>query len=59
MPTLSKAQARKRLNEASKKLFTVYSAVVTGKSNANLTVRQINMLNNMGVDLMKMADSLK
>jgi len=59
MSTLSKAQARKRLNEASRKLFTVYSASVTGKSNANLTTGQINKLNNMGVELMKMADSLK
>ena len=54
---MTKSQAKKRLGEASRKLLDVYVSTVGGKCGANLTPAQINKINAMGFDLMKIMDS--
>lgn len=55
---MSKAQARKRLNEASVKMMAVYLAALEGKLGA-VNTRQITKLNGMALELRKIVETLK
>jgi len=54
---MSKAQARKRLNEASVKIMAVYLAAVEGKMGP-VRVGQVTKLNSIALELRKIADGL-
>lgn len=58
MPKMTKAQARKRLNEASMKLSAVQDAALTGKLGA-VNMTDIKKLFPMMIELRKIADKLK
>ena len=55
---MTKAQARKRLNEASMKLSAVQDAALTGKLGA-VNMTDIKKLFPMMIELRKIADRLK
>jgi hypothetical protein len=55
---MSKAQGRKRLNEASVKIMAVYLAALEGKMGA-VNTRQVTKLNSIAIELRKIADGLK
>jgi len=55
---MSKAQARKRLDEAASKIAAVQLAGITGKING-MPMPIINKLFPMMIELRKMADKLK
>ena len=58
MAKMTKAQARKRLNEASMKLSAVQDAALTGKLGA-VNMTDIKKLFPMMIELRKIADKLK
>ena len=58
MARMTKAQARKRLNEASMKLSAVQDAALTGKLGA-VNMTDIKKLFPMMIELRKIADKMK
>jgi len=58
MPKMSKAQARRRLNEASKKISAVQEAALTGQLGA-VNTADIKKLFPMMLELRRIADRLK
>jgi len=55
---MSKAQGRKRLNEASVKIMAVYLAALEGKKGA-VNTRHILKLHSMAIELRKITVGLK
>ena len=58
MPKMSKAQARKRLNEASMKISAVQDAALTGKLGA-VNMTDVKKLFPMMIELRRIADRMK
>ena len=58
MPRMTKAQARKRLNEASMKLDAVQGAALTGKLGA-VNMTDIKKLFPMMIELRKISERMK
>ena len=59
MPKMSKAQARRRLEEANSKLFAVYAAIIKGEVNFTGQLNAAAKINNMGIDLLKIIEKMK
>jgi hypothetical protein len=58
MPKMTKAQARRRLQEASQKLSAVQDAALTGKLGA-VNMTDVKKLFPMMIELRKIADRMK
>ena len=58
MPKMTKAAARRRLNEASVKMMNVYQASLEGKL-GHVPIAQIKKLNSMALELRTIVDKIR